>query len=101
MNFNFFVREYFITTPASRDRKSTRLNSSHLGISYAVFCLKKNMRSQVQARSWRYSTKLPSLTGTATWLGERGSRMSASQKHASAGYDVSADIKCFLARCYY
>src|ERR1039458_6436355 len=30
--------------PASRlDRKSTRLNSSHLGISYAVFCLKKNI----------------------------------------------------------
>src|SRR5262245_64011879 len=27
----------------SIDRKSTRLNSSHLGISYAVFCLKKNM----------------------------------------------------------
>src|SRR5205814_4153267 len=26
------------------DRKSTRLNSSHLGISYAVFCLKKEMR---------------------------------------------------------
>src|SRR5262245_64734655 len=25
------------------DRKSTRLNSSHLGISYAVFCLKKKM----------------------------------------------------------
>src|SRR5258705_3079910 len=24
-----------------RDRKSTRLNSSHLGISYAVFCLQK------------------------------------------------------------
>src|SRR5205814_9514000 len=27
--------------PTLRDRKSTRLNSSHLGISYAVFCLKK------------------------------------------------------------
>src|SRR5256885_1635852 len=27
--------------PRSRDRKSTRLNSSHLVISYAVFCLKK------------------------------------------------------------
>src|SRR5258705_2078128 len=27
------------------DRKSTRLNSSHLGISYAVFCLKKQSRS--------------------------------------------------------
>src|SRR5207249_9967401 len=26
---------------ASRDRKSTRLNSSHVSISYAVFCLKK------------------------------------------------------------
>src|ERR1035438_10677587 len=26
------------------DRKSTRLNSSHLGISYAVFCLKKNKK---------------------------------------------------------
>src|SRR4051812_49506374 len=27
------------------DRKSTRLNSSHMSISYAVFCLKKKMRS--------------------------------------------------------
>src|SRR5262245_62541195 len=26
---------------SKKDRKSTRLNSSHLGISYAVFCLKK------------------------------------------------------------
>src|SRR5436853_3999991 len=30
-----------VTLSVSRDRKSTRLNSSHLGISYAVFCLKK------------------------------------------------------------
>src|SRR5699024_11500552 len=28
-------------TPLRRDRKSTRLNSSHVSISYAVFCLKK------------------------------------------------------------
>src|SRR3712207_7014408 len=28
------------------DRKSTRLNSSHANISYAVFCLKKNQRSE-------------------------------------------------------
>src|SRR5258705_948632 len=28
------------------DRKSTRLNSSHLGISYAVFCLKKKNQFQ-------------------------------------------------------
>src|SRR5258705_9177250 len=31
--------------PVSGDRKSTRLNSSHLGISYAVFCLKKKKRN--------------------------------------------------------
>src|ERR1035438_10733950 len=30
-----------IITAFGSDRKSTRLNSSHLGISYAVFCLKK------------------------------------------------------------
>src|SRR5262245_63144853 len=29
---------------APEDRKSTRLNSSHLGISYAVFCLKKKKK---------------------------------------------------------
>src|SRR5690349_22857708 len=29
--------------PKARDRKSTRLNSSHVEISYAVFCLKKKM----------------------------------------------------------
>src|SRR5438045_7150600 len=28
------------------DRKSTRLNSSHLGISYAVFCLKKKKKGK-------------------------------------------------------
>src|SRR5262245_62906307 len=29
-----------------QDRKSTRLNSSHLGISYAVFCLKKKKKTK-------------------------------------------------------
>src|SRR5258705_1044180 len=33
------------------DRKSTRLNSSHLGISYAVFCLKK--KHKYILRAWR------------------------------------------------
>src|SRR5258705_814973 len=32
---------FFDVDPVEADRKSTRLNSSHLGISYAVFCLKK------------------------------------------------------------
>src|SRR5258705_8837438 len=30
----------------AQDRKSTRLNSSHLGISYAVFCLKKKKKHE-------------------------------------------------------
>src|SRR5437899_8472616 len=32
-----------------RDRKSTRLNSSHLGISYAVFCLKKKKKKTINS----------------------------------------------------
>src|ERR1022692_2727239 len=35
-----------IAPPPSSDRKSTRLNSSHLVISYGVFCLKKQTREQ-------------------------------------------------------
>src|SRR5690242_21689146 len=30
--------------PSAQDRKSTRLNSSHMSISYAVFCLKKKKK---------------------------------------------------------
>src|SRR5436305_14276563 len=37
-HFSLDVRAY---DPAILDRKSTRLNSSHVRISYAVFCLKK------------------------------------------------------------
>src|SRR2546426_1743479 len=33
--------------PKVRDRKSTRLNSSHLVISYAVFCLKKKKNNRI------------------------------------------------------
>src|SRR5690242_21001598 len=33
---------------AQRDRKSTRLNSSHMSISYAVFCLKKKKKTNKQ-----------------------------------------------------
>src|SRR5437899_8191761 len=34
------------------DRKSTRLNSSHLGISYAVFCLKKKNATTNREIQW-------------------------------------------------
>src|SRR2546426_7557124 len=39
----------------NRDRKSTRLNSSHLVISYAVFCLKKKKK-----KKYNYPRALPS-----------------------------------------
>src|SRR5205814_9616112 len=38
------IREAAESVMRRRDRKSTRLNSSHLGISYAVFCLKKKRK---------------------------------------------------------
>src|ERR1039458_6606761 len=33
--------------PELTDRKTTRLNSSHLGISYAVFCLNKKLKATI------------------------------------------------------
>src|SRR6266496_5271533 len=36
--------------PPARDRKSTRLNSSHVEISYAVFCLKK--KKKITHKPW-------------------------------------------------
>src|SRR5256885_12136094 len=44
-----------------RDRKSTRLNSSHLVISYAVFCLKKKKKKD-KLYSEHYNSKIRSVT---------------------------------------
>src|SRR5688572_31202092 len=41
---NAFVRMGMTVTKERKDRKSTRLNSSHSQISYAVFCLKKKKK---------------------------------------------------------
>src|SRR5437868_12239181 len=41
---------------ADLDRKSTRLNSSHVSISYAVFCLKKKTTTVATTRSPRRNT---------------------------------------------
>src|SRR5437868_9913799 len=39
--------KFFLLQPENRqDRKSTRLNSSHVSISYAVFCLKKKKQNR-------------------------------------------------------
>src|SRR5438132_9333098 len=47
-----FVMEYR-SAPSVEDRKSTRLNSSHTVISYAVFCLKKKTPSSSTPRRRR------------------------------------------------
>src|SRR5947199_3919603 len=50
------------------DRKSTRLNSSHLGISYAVFCLKKkkiNKNDSIQVWHELYETLLSDVVAYA------------------------------------
>src|SRR2546421_1552987 len=45
--------------PESRDRKSTRLNSSHDQISYAVFCLKKKKKKRKQHNKIQQEMQLP------------------------------------------
>src|SRR5437879_6775650 len=48
-----------------KDRKSTRLNSSHRCISYAVFCLKKKKKKYIYRRT-RYCNSYRSDTSTMT-----------------------------------
>src|SRR5258708_24666438 len=48
------VQKELLGDPAERDRKSTRLNSSHQIISYAVFCLKKKKRKK-STTEWIYT----------------------------------------------
>src|SRR4051812_49694569 len=47
--FDVYQTEYGTPLPP-RDRKSTRLNSSHMSISYAVFCLKKKKETYTRRR---------------------------------------------------
>src|SRR3712207_7387535 len=44
-DFDRLPVQYRLGKQEERDRKSTRLNSSHANISYAVFCLKKKKRT--------------------------------------------------------
>src|SRR5947199_4234346 len=55
-------RQY--AAPTCSDRKSTRLNSSHLGISYAVFCLKKKKKihNKIQLKAHNKMNKSNTLT---------------------------------------
>src|SRR5438067_5796087 len=51
------------SSPRAPDRKSTRLNSSHVSISYAVFCLKKKKKNNKKTQNHvdnqtKHSTRL-------------------------------------------
>src|SRR2546426_7989013 len=49
------LRSFYDSLRTSReDRKSTRLNSSHLVISYAVFCLKKKKKKKKEDNTFMY-----------------------------------------------
>src|SRR5438034_7177817 len=51
----------------TRDRKSTRLNSSHTVISYAVFCLKKK-NNQIRQISQHTTTEMGQKLAERNWL---------------------------------
>src|ERR1039458_7812367 len=86
--------------PQQSDRKSTRLNSSHLGISYAVFCLKKNtpigmaffflmIRRPPRSTLFPYTTLFRSVTHRSGHGGPNGTNAKAmpptirSEEHTS------------------
>src|SRR6266581_817252 len=74
-----------------QDRKSTRLNSSHPSISYAVFCLKKKNAGRRPGegggdRSPRRGTRPPSrIAGTAGRPGQRTKRTRVSRGETPDG----------------
>src|SRR5260221_1453704 len=86
---------------AHSDRKSTRLNSSHTVISYAVFCLKKKKTTMPlftrgsayatpsvardPARDPRDSAALLPGPGRIAWSGEAGPRAASLERSASLG----------------
>src|SRR3712207_8436655 len=49
------LRARMVRGPVHEDRKSTRLNSSHANISYAVFCLKKKKNKTLSRISTYYN----------------------------------------------
>src|SRR5688572_31563658 len=59
-----FVRADPLSERDDRDRKSTRLNSSHSQISYAVFCLKKKNRTSAAPERY-HALSLPTRSPPA------------------------------------
>src|SRR5256885_5953496 len=75
---------------SSQDRKSTRLNSSHLVISYAVFCLKKKSTVRSAAQMSGCDGYNPNLLLTLQPSQHR------SQFYTHASYDFSDDFSAYF-----
>src|ERR1039458_10636799 len=63
---NSFSRNNQLCNRSVPDRKSTRLNSSHFGISYAVFCLKKNKHNIGAPHTLSHTFPRPTRANTTT-----------------------------------
>src|SRR5262245_64754708 len=78
------------------DRKSTRLNSSHLGISYAVFCLKKkkrNLNYKIDATRGRYNvSESPVPASRQTTLRTTRQTRACSLANSAATYRLNTTV---------
>src|SRR5699024_11460012 len=84
--------------PVAPDRKSTRLNSSHVSISYAVFGLKKKRSSTITA-STRGATTWHSLTGIRrTVTPTTAALQSSTRPWSRSGASAVATAKTSVAR---
>src|SRR5437868_11470011 len=76
----------------AEDRKSTRLNSSHVSISYAVFCLKKKNPSSSR-RSWRTCRSWPPRPENPTYS-RRRARPASRQRCCGCRSYTQDDYSC-------
>src|SRR2546422_2214318 len=81
----------------ARDRKSTRLNSSHGYISYAVFCLKKKKPTQKQETTRDQRRRLHTRPLTQLYCQARTPTSSPTQ-HAPASPDTLVTARTLRAR---
>src|SRR5256885_10686393 len=82
-------------TASSRDRKSTRLNSSHLVISYAVFCLKKK-KNTPRRLPRRHNTLFSSTTSKPKTPG--GELRAGIHRRPHAGTELAHSVGRPVAR---
>src|SRR2546422_4099984 len=64
VDVNLALAALDVAEPHGADRKSTRLNSSHGYISYAVFCLKKKKKSYLKRTHNMVSRRIANLCGS-------------------------------------